>query len=293
MKDARVVLAAERVGYAYTEGTRALDGVSLALHAGTFTALLASNGSGKTTLLKCLCGLLTPCAGRVLIEGRPLADWQDGERAALVGVVLQNPDDQLFCPTVAEDVAFGPRNLDLPEAEVQDRVREALEAVEAAHLAGRAIHHLSFGEQKRVCLAGVLAMRPQVLVLDEPTAGLDPQGEAAMLRLLHRLNRTQGLTVLLATHAVDLLPLFAHRIVVLNRGRTIMDGLPAEVFSDPEILARCGLRLPWVSHLLHELSQGDGLPVDRLPLTLGEARTELLKHLPEHLLDRAEQEAGP
>lgn len=275
------MIAASDISFTYTEGSKALDGVSFQANDGEFIALLASNGSGKTTLLKALVGLITPQHGTVLLDGTPVRDWSEIERCRRLGMVLQDPDDQLFCATVAEDVACGPRNLDLPEAEVQRRVGECLAAVDAAHLADRAIHHLSFGERKRVCLAGVLAMGPRTLILDEPTAGLDPQGEAGMLRLLHRLNREGGHTILLATHAVDLLPLFASRIVVLNRGRVIMQGVPAKIFAEPEILARAGLRLPWVSHLLHELQRGDGLPVERLPLTLGEARDELLRHLPD------------
>jgi cobalt/nickel transport system ATP-binding protein len=280
------MIAAGDISFTYAEGSRALDNVSFQAGDGEFIALLASNGSGKTTLLKALVGLLRPQRGEVTLDGRPVLAWSEVERCRRVGMVLQDPDDQLFCATVAEDVACGPRNLDLPEPEVQRRVSDCLAAVEAGHLAGRAIHHLSFGERKRVCLAGVLAMEPRTLILDEPTAGLDPQGEAAMLRLLHRLNRDGGRTILLATHAVDLLPLFASRIVVLNRGRVIMQGSPAEIFAEPEILARAGLRLPWVSHLLHELQNGDGLPVGRLPLTLGEAREELLRHLPDSAFGR-------
>jgi len=275
------MIRADGVTYTYTEGSKALDGITFHADDGEFVALLASNGSGKTTLLKVLVGLLAPQHGAVHLDGQPVRAWSEIERCRRLGMVLQDPDDQLFCATVAEDVACGPRNLDLPEAEVQRRVTDSLAAVEAGHLAERAIHHLSFGERKRVCLAGVLAMQPRTLILDEPTAGLDPQGEAAMLRLLHRLNREGGHTILLATHAVDLLPLFATRIVVLNRGRVIMHGSPAEIFAEPEILARAGLRLPWVSHLLHEMQRGDGLAVERLPLTLGKAREELLRHLPD------------
>jgi len=138
-----------------------------------------------------------------------------------VGLVFQSPDDQLFAATVEEDVAFGPRNLGLPEGEVQSRVAESLEAVAAGELRRRAVHHLSFGEKKRVCLAGVLAMNPATLLLDEPTQGLDPKGESTMLHLLHRLNRERGVTIVLATHSVDMLPLFVNSIYVLNRGRVL------------------------------------------------------------------------
>jgi cobalt/nickel transport system ATP-binding protein len=150
-----------------------------------------------------------------------------------------------------------------------------------AHLRDRAIHHLSFGEQKRVAIAGILAMKPSVLILDEPTAGLDPSGEAMMMRLLNRLNRVHGITVILATHSVDMLPLFADRIYLLNRGSVLKAGSVAEIFCDQEMIDRAGLRLPYISSLLDELRRLDGVPIDGMPLTLGEARKQLLRLIPE------------
>jgi cobalt/nickel transport system ATP-binding protein len=246
--------------------------------------MLASNGSGKTTLLKVLVGLLKPQRGQVRIEGRPLGEVPTRELYQRVGMVFQNPNDQLFAATVAEDVAFGPRNLGLAEEEVQRRVTEALELVAALPLRRRAIHHLSFGERKRVSLAGVLAMQPAVLILDEPTAGLDPAGEALMMHQLNRLNREQGITVILATHSVDLLPLFADRIYVLSRGTVLQEGPPPEIFGDHGMIDRAGLRLPYISRLLYEMKRYDGVPIAGLPLTVGEARTQLLELLPEELL---------
>jgi cobalt/nickel transport system ATP-binding protein len=185
---------------------------------------------------------------------------------------------------VEEDVAFGPRNLDLPEPEVERRVSEALESVAATDLRHRAIHHLSFGEQKRVAMAGVLAMKPAILILDEPTSGLDPAGEETMMRLLNRLNRRQGITVILATHLVDMLPLFADRIYVLNRGRVLSHGPAEKVFGDYDMLDRAGLRLPYISTLLHEMKRYDGVPINGLPLTVGEARKRLMELIPEELI---------
>ena len=274
---------AERVSYTYPEGTQALSEVVFSAQVGEFVALLASNGSGKTTLIKVLAGLLVP-EGSVQINGEPLGKIPARDLYQRMGVVMQSPSDQLFAATVGEDVAFGPRNLDLPEAEVQDRVREALSAVGAAPLIGRAIHHLSFGEQKRVAVAGVLAMRPGILILDEPTAGLDPAGEAQMIHLLRRLNRDARITVILATHSVDLLPLFADRIYVLSHGRVVKNGTPEEIFNDHGMIARAGLRLPYISRLLHDMKHGDGVPIEGLPLTVGEARRKLLELLPEDIL---------
>jgi len=255
--------------------------------------MLASNGSGKTTLIKILAGLLVPQKGAVRVDGRKLRDYSQAELYQRLGLVFQNPNDQLFGATVAEDVAFGPRNLGLPEEEVQCRVVEALLAVGAEELGERAIHHLSFGQQKRVAIAGVLAMKPAILILDEPTAGLDPAGERSMLRLLSTLNREQGITIVLATHSVDTLPLFADRIYLLNRGRVLKEGPSEEVFRDHELIESASLRLPYVSRLLHELKRFDGVPIDGLPLTLGEARAQLLKLIPDEVILPVIEEGKP
>ena len=192
-----------------------------------------------------------------------------------------------------EDVAFGPRNLNLPEAEVQRRVTEALAAVAALPLRGRAIHHLSFGEQKRVSLAGVIAMRPAILILDEPTAGLDPAGEAQMMQLLKKLNREEGMTIILATHSVDMLPLFANRIYVLDGGRVLQEGPAEEIFCHQEMIVRAKLRLPYVSRLMYEMKRHDGVPIDGLPLTIGEARAQLLELIPKELIIAGLEEPKP
>ncbi|HSR12593.1 MAG TPA: ABC transporter ATP-binding protein, partial [Thermodesulfobacteriota bacterium] len=163
-----LAIEAQNVSFTYEEGTRALHDVDFTAARGEFVAILASNGSGKTTLIKVLVGLLKPQKGLVAVEGRDIAKVSSIELYQRLGMVFQNPDDQLFSATVEEDVAFGLRNLNLPEPEVQRRVGESLESVAAADLRRRAIHHLSFGEKKRVALAGVLAMGPSILILDEP-----------------------------------------------------------------------------------------------------------------------------
>jgi cobalt/nickel transport system ATP-binding protein len=286
-------IEAERVWFAYPEGFLALQDVTFRVRAGEFVAMLASNGSGKTTLIKILVGLLTPQQGAVRVSGRALSSYAQADLYQRVGLVFQNPNDQLVCATVEEDVAFGPRNLGLPAPEVERRVAEALAAVAATPLRGRAIHHLSFGEQKRVAIAGVLAMQPAILILDEPTAGLDPAGEHAMMRLLGDLNREQGITVVLATHLVDTLPLFADRIYLLNHGQVLKEGPAEHVFCDHELLQRASLRLPYISHLLDELKRFDGVPIYGLPLTLGEARRQLLELIPSDVIGLRIPEAGP
>jgi cobalt/nickel transport system ATP-binding protein len=279
-------MEAHGVCYTYQESTRALFNVDFQAEEGEFIALLASNGSGKTTLIKVLVGLLKPQKGRIALYGRDLREYTPRDLYQRIGMVFQNPNDQLFAATVEEDVAFGPRNLDLTEDEVQRRVSESLEAVAAAELRDRAIHHLSFGEQKRVAMAGVLAMRPSILILDEPTAGLDPAGEALMMRLLNRLNRQQGITVILATHSVDMLPLFADRIYMLSRGTVLQQGPADEIFRNHELIDQAGLRLPHISRLLYEMKRYDGVPIDELPLTVGEARKRLLELIPADLIVR-------
>ncbi|MHB8910425.1 MAG: energy-coupling factor ABC transporter ATP-binding protein [Syntrophales bacterium] len=281
------------VHFTYDDGTEALAGIDFHITEGEFVAVLGSNGSGKTTLINLLVGLLKAQAGQVRICGRAIGDLSTEELCQRVGLVFQNPNDQLFAATVEEDVAFGPRNLNLPEVEVQKRVTEALGAVAALPLRGRAIHHLSFGEQKRVSLAGVLAMRPSVLILDEPTAGLDPAGEAQMMQLLKKLNREEKMTVILATHSVDMLPLFADRITVLDRGRVLQEGPSEEIFCHQEMIDRAKLRLPYVSRLMYEMKRHDGVPIDGLPLTIGEARVQLLELIPKELIIAGLEERKP
>lgn len=284
VSDGEWAVEAEDVSFVYPEGTTALDGVDFRVRKGEFVAVLASNGSGKSTLIKVLTGLLRAKKGTVRIAGRDIGEYSSKALYREIGVVFQDPDDQLFCASVEEDVAFGPRNLGLPEAAVQNRVSAALEAVGAIGLRNRAVHHLSFGEKKRVAVAGVLAMTPSTLILDEATAGLDPAGEALMMRLLNRQNREGGITVILATHSVDLLPLFADRICVLQRGKVLKEGTAEAIFCDHEMIERAGLRLPYISALLHDLKQYDGVPIEGLPLTVGDARKRLLELIPEALI---------
>jgi cobalt/nickel transport system ATP-binding protein len=281
------------VSFTYDDGTEALAGIDFCVEEGEFVAVLGSNGSGKTTLIQLLVGLLKAKSGRIAIGGREIGSLAAEELYQRVGLVFQNPNDQLFAATVEEDCAFGPRNLNLPEAEVQRRVTESLAAVTALSLRGRAIHHLSFGEQKRVSLAGVLAMRPAVLILDEPTAGLDPAGEAQMMQLLKKLNREERMTVILATHSVDMLPLFANRIYVLDRGRVLQQGPSEEIFCHQEMIVRAKLRLPYVSRLMYEMKRHDGVPIDGLPLTIGEARAQLLELIPKEMILPGIEEIGP
>jgi len=272
-----VRLAVRIDSFEYPDRTRALADIDLELKEGEFAGILGANGSGKTTLLKAMAGLLKDFSGSVFLDQADIRKLSPKEIYRRVGLIFQNPDDQLFGASVFEDVAFGPINMGFPEQEVARRVASALQAVEMADLGRKSIHNLSFGQKKRACIAGLLAMGQEILLLDEPTAGLDPMGEYRMMELLTKLNREKGVTILMATHSVDLVPLFLHRLYILSRGRIVRSGTPEEVFTAPEEMALVKLRLPHIAELIHKLKNEDHLPFERMPLTIGEARREIIK----------------
>lgn len=263
--------------FTYSDGTQALGRIALEVRKGEFVGILGSNGSGKTTLLKVMDGLAKDYQGRVLLDCADVRKLSPKQIYQKVGLVFQNPDDQLFAPTVFEDVAFGPLNMGFGKDEVARRVAGALHAVDMDAFAKKSIHHLSFGQKKRICIAGLLAMGHEILLLDEPTAGLDPMGEYKMMDLLTKLNREQGVTVVMATHSVDLVPLFLDRLYILSKGRIMRSGSPAEVFTAPEEMAQVKLRLPQIAELIYRLRNEDGVPFEKIPLTVGEARREIIK----------------
>jgi cobalt/nickel transport system ATP-binding protein len=269
----------ERVSYRYSDGTLALDDVSTNFVKGERTALLGINGSGKTTLLLHLNGIFKPTSGKVYFDNAPL-DYSSKSLLQLrrrVGYVFQDPNDQLFAPTVRQDVAFGPLNLGLPTDEAEASVEEALEVVGMSDCADKPPHFLSLGQKKRVALAGVLAMHPEVLVMDEPTSNLDPRAASELLHLLLRLNRESGLTLIMATHDVDMVPLFANKLVILSESKIVVEGSPNEIFSDTELIRKVNLRSPRITHLFEILRSRDNLPLDKkLPLTISDARREIL-----------------
>jgi cobalt/nickel transport system ATP-binding protein len=270
-------LSAQINSFRYPDGTTALSDISLDVMRGEFCGILGSNGSGKTTLLKLLDGMIKDFSGEVFLDGDDIRRLSPRQIYSKVGLVFQNPDDQLFAHSVYEDVAFGPRNMGLGEEEVRHRVSEALDSVEMADLAAKDIHNLSYGQKKRACIAGLLAMGHEILLLDEPTAGLDPMGEYRMMELLTKLNRESGVTIVMATHSVDLVPVFLNRLHILSRGKLARSGTPEEVFNNREDLAGVKLRLPYIAELIHQLKSGDNLPFRRIPLTIGEARRDILE----------------
>ena len=273
------MIRTEALSFSYDGFTSALAEISLEVKDGEFLALLGANGCGKTTLLKHLNGLLKPSSGRVFLDGRELSLFKDEQIFRRVGMVFQDPNDQLFGASVGQDVAFGAVNLGLKPDEVARRVSRALKMVGALGLAGKAIHTLSFGQKRRVAIAGVLAMAPEVILLDEPTSGLDPRGASAIMRLLRKLNQGKGTTMLMATHDVELVPLFADRVAIMSKGRLIAEGPPAKVFADTAMIREAELRLPRVGHLIEILQKKEGMSFQQVPLTIGEARRELSKFL--------------
>jgi cobalt/nickel transport system ATP-binding protein len=234
-------LLVEDLAFAYPDGHQALFGVDLRVDAGERVALLGPNGAGKTTLVLHLNGILTGGRGRVTVAGLPVGRRTMPEVRRRVGVVFQDPDDQLFMPTVGEDVAFGPRNLGLPEDEVAARVTAALAQVGMAGVADRPPHHLSFGQRRRVAVATVLSMHPEVLVLDEPSSNLDPAGRRELAEVLEAL----PVTVLMVTHDLPYALQLCPRSVVLDGGVVVADGPTRELLADADLLARHRLELPY------------------------------------------------
>jgi len=267
--------------FSYPDGTVAMRDIEFKVMGGEFVGILGSNGSGKTTLLRVMDGLLKDFDGVVILDGMDIRRLSPKDIYRKVGLIFQNPDDQLFAPTVSEDVAFGPINMGFGGADVESRVRKALADVDMEDYLTRPIHSLSFGQKKRVCIAGLLAMGHEILLLDEPTAGLDPMGEYKMMALLTRLNKGNRVTIVMATHSVDLVPLFLDRLYILSKGRVLRSGTPEEVFTAPRDMEHAKLRLPHVAELIYRLKHEDKVPVHRVPLTIGEARREILRLLEE------------
>ncbi|WP_287154158.1 ATP-binding cassette domain-containing protein [Candidatus Solincola tengchongensis] len=270
------MLRLEGVGFAYPGGSFVLRDVDLELSRGEISALVGPNGCGKTTLLKLMIGLLEPVEGSVSLDGTPLRALGEREVFSRVGMVFQDPNDQIFLATPEQDVQYGLTNLGLQPEEVRVRAREAMEAVGIGHKSGVPVQHLSHGEKKRVALAGMLAMRPEFLLLDEPTNGLDPMGAHRFMRTLVELKGSGGMGIMVATHDLDMVPVFCDRMYLLDCGRVVSRGEPSRVFQEVEKIRRADLRLPRVAHLMEVLWHKDGLGSPLLPLTIGQARRAIL-----------------
>lgn len=245
-----------------TEKTRAIDDVSFTIEKGSFTAIIGQNGSGKSTLARNLNGLLVPTSGRILVDGMDTADdskiWDIRSRVAMV---FQNPDNQIVSSIVEDDVAFGPENLGVDPAEIRRRVDDALKRVDMYHLRNKAPHQLSGGQKQRIAIAGAVAMRPECIVFDEPTAMLDPKGRREVLEIVRELN-SQGITTILITHFMEEAAQ-ADKIIVMDRGQVKLQGAPVEIFRSIDVLREISLGVPPVVELAEELrSRGMDVPGD-------------------------------
>lgn len=274
----KTIIQTENMSFTYPDGTPALHDINIEIKEGERVAVIGSNGAGKSTLFAHFNGINKPTSGLIKIDDKPIV-YEKKELLQIrqkVGIVFQNPDDQLFAPTVIEDVAFGPMNLGLSEDEVDERVEDALEMVGMTGLGKKAPHHLSGGQKKRVAIAGILAMRPEIMVLDEPTTGLDPKGVEQVMEILYMLNR-QAMSIIVASHDVEMVTQFADKIFILHDGEIIGQGTTEEIFNDCETLYKAHLRPPKSAELLHLLKDG-GFPVN-VKLTVDEAYHEILHAL--------------
>lgn len=275
-----IILEAEHLTYGYDEKRHAIEDLSIAFEEGKTTAILGANGAGKSTLFLHLNGILQPEHGEVRFCGQPISYKKAGLRQlrSKVGIVFQNPDDQLFSASVYQDISFGAVNMGLPSEEVHRRVNVVMEQIGITYLKDRPTHSLSFGQKKRVAFAGIMVMQPEVIILDEPTAGLDPVGVSELMHLLQDVCRQQNTTIILSTHDIDVVPIYADVIDVMDQGHVIAHGTPEEIFAQPELLRSHHLRLPRISHLLEILQKEDGWDVDASVSTISGARKELLRH---------------
>ena len=263
------ILNAEHVSFAYqgyeeaAPARKVLNNISIQIEKGSFVAVLGHNGSGKSTLAKHFNAILLPQEGKVTVDGIDTADEaRIYDLRQTVGMVFQNPDNQIVATIVEEDVAFAPENLGVEPAEIRRRVDEALEAVHMAEYRGHAPHQLSGGQKQRVAIAGIIAMRPKCIVLDEPTAMLDPHGRRQVMRTIRLLNEQYGITVVLITHYMDEAAA-CDRVVVVNDGEILLDGAPKEVFSHVQVLQDVGLDVPQATQLAWELRRaGYNIPQD-------------------------------
>ena len=287
MKD--YIIKTENLGFTYIDAEEenaidipALSGVNINIERGAYVAILGHNGSGKSTLAKLLNLILTPTVGKIYIDGADVTTENFSEDDIFdirrkIGMVFQNPDNQLVATVVEEDVAFGPENLGLPREEIRRRVDAALSLVGMTDYSHHAPHKLSGGQKQRVAIAGIIAMKPQVIIFDESTAMLDPQGRREVVDIMERFNREEGITVLNITHYMEEAAR-AERVIVINDGKIALDGTPREVFSNVEKLRKMGLEAPQGNELVLELQKA-GLKIKGESLTEEECIETLYKFL--------------
>nr|CBH39054.1 putative cobalt import ATP-binding protein [uncultured archaeon]CBH39363.1 putative cobalt import ATP-binding protein [uncultured archaeon] len=278
----REAITIRHLCYTYPDGTKVLEDVSLEVYEGERIAIVGPNGAGKTTFLLHLNGILRGSDGQVEVFGKSVDKVKREEITKEVGIVFQDPDDQLFMPTLFDDLAFGPINMGLKENEVRERVEKTILSLGLTGYENRSPHHLSGGEKKKAALAAVMSMEPRILVLDEPTANLDPRSRAELIASIKRLNEEEGITIVIATHDVNAVPELVDRVYVLNK-RIIAEGTIQKIFSDVELLKENNLEVPEVFKLF-EVLKCFGYNCEELPLSINEAI--------EHLTRTVETEGG-
>ena len=275
------IIEVKNAAFEYSDGEKkksVIKDMSVSFEKGSFTVILGHNGSGKSTLAKLLNGLYKPDSGDVFVDGINTRDEKnESEIKRRVGMVFQNPDNQLVASIVEDDVAFGPENLGLTPEETEKRVDDALKAVDMFEFKKKTPHHLSGGQKQRIAIAGVIAMMPECIVLDEPTAMLDPKGRKEIIESVERLNREKGITVILITHFMEEAQ-NADRVIVMDDGRIIADSTPKDVFSDIGLLKRAGLDVPQTTELLYLLKE-NGVNVKTQAISIEEAADEIIKAL--------------
>ncbi|MEM2058368.1 MAG: ABC transporter ATP-binding protein [Thermoproteota archaeon] len=262
------LIEVSEIEYAYAGGIKAISNVSFSVFEGERLGILGPNGAGKSTLILLMAGLLKPNNGWVKVLGKETRSKEFDEVRSSIGVVFQDPDDQLFNNTVFDDVAYGPRSLGMDECEVEKFVNETLKLMGIPHLADRPPHHLSYGEKKKVAIATALVLKPKILLLDEPTANLDPRSKNGLLDLLKDLNR-EGTTIVLTTHDVEILPDFIDRVILMNRGKILDSGSTREMLYEEQLLGEASMEPPLIVKLFTKLKT-KGL-VQKIPLTIDEA----------------------
>lgn len=274
---ANIIMETKQLCFNYPDGTPALKDLSIQIQKGKTTGILGGNGAGKSTLFLNLNGILKPTSGQVYHKNLPISYSSKSlnQLRRSVGIVFQDPDTQLFSASVYQDVSFGVVNLGIPESEAHLRTENALKCTGTYELRQKPTHSLSYGQKKRVALAGIIAMEPEVLILDEPTAGLDPQGVSEIMQLIRELQQDLGIAIIIATHDMDLVPMYCDYIYLLNQGEIVGCGSPDEIFNQPSLLRQIHLRLPRIGHLMELLKTKDGFPIEDLPVSISHARKEL------------------
>lgn len=272
-----IQLSTENLSFTYPDGTQALKNINIEIEKGEKVAIIGPNGAGKSTLFSHFNGLTEPTSGCVKIEDKPISFEKDEllKVRKKVGIVFQDPNDQLFAPTVKEDIAFGPMNLGLSYDEVEKRVEDALKMVGMENYEDKTPHHLSGGQQKRIAIAGIIAMKPELMILDEPTAGLDPDGVEKVLNIMNQLNE-EGMTLIISSHDIDMINKYADKIFVLYNGEIIESGNKNKIFSDMELLKKAHLRTPITTEILYNLKES-GLNVNTEKISVKDTCAEIIK----------------